>query len=993
MGQNGLRKDFAWAQASLLAIFALSGFTGLIYESIWSHYLKLFLGHAAYAQTLVLAIFMGGMAIGSALASRGSTRFKQPILAYAAVELLIGVLALSFDREFRAVIHWSFDLVIPALSSGASLQAFKWSVASLLLLPQSVLLGMTFPLIGAGLIRSNPGRSGELLGLLYFSNCLGATAGVLTSGFYLIAKFGLPGTILVAGALNLLVAFIAWVLSKRVDQHALTSAESATAGPARDVAWLIGAALVTGLASFLYEIAWIRMLSLVLGSATHSFELMLAAFIAGLAAGGLWIRRRIDGIGDPLQFLARILLAISALAALTVAGYYYTFDVIAWARNAFSSTDAGYVGFNLVGQALAMALMMPVTFLAGTTLPLITHILLRRGGGERSVGRVYAWNTFGCIAGAMLGVHWLLPAVGVKGTIITGAFVTLILAIAGLLKSDARLRPLATRTLAVGAIIVLCWVTLDVRPDPHRMLSAVYRTGRAEIGQGFNVIYLRDGKTATISLLERYGVTTIATNGKPDASVAVEGQPPTPDEITQVMLATLPLSLHRAPARIANIGFGSGMTSAVLLKSDTVRSLTSIEIEPFVVDAARQGFGQRVEGVFTDPRSRIVIEDAKSFFAGSHARFDIIVSEPSNPWVSGVATLFSDEFYGQITEYLADDGLLVQWLQIYETDIDVVVSILKALSPHFTDYQVFNAGDADILVVASRGRRLGDPDPKIFDNAALREALRRAGITGLEDLTSRRIGNKKLLDPFLRASRVPVNSDYFPYVDQSAAKFRFTNRDAYPLADMTMLPVPVLELAIPEWTTAPPGPPPEFGQGNREPLVSRAMVVASSLASGDLRHLPARLTTSVNMLHIDTEACKKPGNRRAWTMAVTDLSRQTMGFLPYENLIPMWHEIHSSMCYVSANAAERIWPDFLHAVSRRDRPEIVRLGVALLQRKLVGTRSDDAGIVLAAVAASLYGIGQPGEASAFLRAWAPMLGGRDPHFLALRILDAASAAG
>jgi hypothetical protein len=122
-----------------------------------------------------------------------------------------------------------------------------------------------------------------------------------------------------------------------------------------------------------------------------------------------------------MQFLARILLAISALAALTVAGYYYTFDVIAWARNAFSLTEAGYVGFNLVGQALAMALMMPVTFLAGTTLPLITHILLQRGGGERSVGRVYAWNTFGCIAGAMLGVHWLLPAVGVKGTILTGA--------------------------------------------------------------------------------------------------------------------------------------------------------------------------------------------------------------------------------------------------------------------------------------------------------------------------------------------------------------------------------------------------------------------------------------------------------------------------------------------------------------------------------------------------------------------------------------------
>jgi hypothetical protein len=459
------------------------------------------------------------------------------------------------------------------------------------------------------------------------------------------------------------------------------------------------------------------------------------------------------------------------------------------------------------------------------------------------------------------------------------------------------------------------------------------------------------------------------------------------------MLATLPLSLHPAPARIANIGFGSGMTSAVLLKSNAVRSLTSIEIEPLVVDAARQGFGQRVEKVFTDPRSKIVIEDAKSFFAGAHTRFDVIVSEPSNPWVSGVATLFSDEFYGQLTQYLAEDGILIQWLQIYETDIDVVVSILKALSPHFADYQVFNAGDSDILVVARLGHRLGDPDPKIFDNAALREAMRRAGITGLEDLTSRRIGNKKLLDPFLRASRVPVNSDYFPYVDQKAAAFLFMNRNAYPLVDITMLPVPVLELAVPEWATAPPGPTPEFSQGNREPLVSRAMVVASSLASGDLNHLPASSIASVNMLHIGTEACKKRGNRHAWTNAVTDLSRQTMGFLPYESLDPMWQEIQSSMCYVSANLAERIWPDFLHAVARRDRPEIVRLGKELLQRRMIRAGSDEAGIVLSAVVASMYGAGHPGDASAFLHAWGQMLGGRDPHVLMLRILDAASAAG
>ena len=331
-----------------------------------------------------------------------------------------------------------------------------------------------------------------------------------------------------------------------------------------------------------------------------------------------------------------------------------------------------------------------------------------------------------------------------------------------MLESGAHLRSLATNVLAVAAIITLCLIAVGVRPDPYRMVSAVYRTGLARAPQGSKVDYLRDGKTATISLLTIDGVTMIATNGKPDASIAVDGGKPATDEITMIMAAALPLSLHRAPAKVANIGFGSGLTSAVLLKSAAVRSLTSIEIEPFMVEAARQGYGPRVSAVFTDPRSKVVIEDAKSFFAGSHARFDVIVSEPSNPWVSGVATLFSDEFYGQVTRYLAEDGLLVQWLQIYETDIDVVVSILKALSPHFADYQVFNVNDSDILVVASRDHRLGDPDPGIFGNAALSEELRRAGITGLEDLTSRRIRQQETARPLSAGVTCAVELRLFP---------------------------------------------------------------------------------------------------------------------------------------------------------------------------------------------------------------------------------------
>src|ERR1700686_3979747 len=176
----------------LLAIFVVSGFTGLIYESIWSHYLKLFLGQAAYAQSLVLAIFMGGLALGSWTVAHYSFRIRQLLLGYVLVEGLIGILGLLFHQTFVAAVNFSFASVIPALPTGLVIQAYKWSLASLLILPQSVLLGMTFPLISGGLIRRWPERAGETLSTLYFTNSLGGALGILVSGFVLIGIVGLP---------------------------------------------------------------------------------------------------------------------------------------------------------------------------------------------------------------------------------------------------------------------------------------------------------------------------------------------------------------------------------------------------------------------------------------------------------------------------------------------------------------------------------------------------------------------------------------------------------------------------------------------------------------------------------------------------------------------------------------------------------------------------------------------------------------------------------
>ena len=306
----------------LFFIFTLSGFSGLIYESIWTHYLKLFLGHAAYAQSLVLAIFMGGLAIGSWICSRHSSGWTRMLSGYALAEGLIGLFALMFHTVFDQSIRFSYASVLPHISSPLMAYAYKWVFSALLILHQSILLGMTFPLMTAGIMRFSPRNPGRTISLFYFTNSLGAAAGVLASGFFLIRWVGLPWTIRIAGLVNIALALAVGFLvgdreSVSPPPKAPTQEESPQEPGGRHGQILLMVALITGASSFIYEIGWIRMLSLVMGSSTHAFELMLSAFILGLACGGLWIQRIIDRIAVPERYLAYVQAAMGFLALST----------------------------------------------------------------------------------------------------------------------------------------------------------------------------------------------------------------------------------------------------------------------------------------------------------------------------------------------------------------------------------------------------------------------------------------------------------------------------------------------------------------------------------------------------------------------------------------------------------------------------------------------------------------------------------------------------
>jgi len=799
----------------LTLVFVLSGAAGLIYESIWSRYLSLLVGHSAYAQIIVLVIFLGGMSVGALVAGERSERLRRPLLWYAAVEALVGTVGLIFNFVYVDISDLAYDRIFPALAGGWLLIVVKWLLAALLILPQSVLLGTTFPLMSAGAIRFLRARAGRMLGLLYFANSLGAAIGVLVAGFILLARVGLPGTLVTAAILNfiaaaaVMIAVRFWGTAAGADAVDTTSEADRSApveAPLTPVGLLLIVSFGTAVASFIYEIAWIRMLSLVLGSATHSFELMLSAFILGLALGEFWIRGRADRVSNPLGLLGFVQCVMGTLAIATLPLYMASFSWVAALLDTFRQSTAGYRGFLAARYAICLLIMMPATFCAGITLPLITKMLMDGGGrvrGERAIGAVYGLNTLGSIAGVLLAGLLLMPLLGLKLLLITGAVIDIALGLALLLtmvrasegdatRPSTRLRHptqrLTALTVCLGAFIALVAITVDF--DPMRLTSGVYRYAVLPRKGEYAIPFYRDGRTATVSIRRmKNGFLTLSTNGKPDASMdedwhsATYSGPPQAlerDIATQVLLPVVSLA-HRPDAReVAVIGQGSGMTSHLLLGSPNVKHLSTIEIEPEMIKASRFFYPANRRD-FDDRRATFVLDDAKSYFAASGRHFDLILSEPSNPWVSGVSGLFTTEFYRRVRSHLAKGGIFGQWLHLYELDDDLATMVLAALDQNFPSYEIFFTSNADILIVASNEPRLPSPDWHVIDFPGLAEDLRRAVPLTPEALEATRLGGRQLLHPYL-ATQVSPNSDYYPALDLGAERTRYLKENAEGLA-------------------------------------------------------------------------------------------------------------------------------------------------------------------------------------------------------------------
>ncbi|MDH3224526.1 MAG: hypothetical protein OEO23_12485, partial [Gemmatimonadota bacterium] len=806
---------------------------------------------------------------------------------YALVEVCIALAGLTFHTAFQTGSVLSYDVLFRLFPGLVWTQAVKWTLAGLLVVLPSILMGATFPLMAAALVRREQGgrdRTGRVLAGLYCLNSLGGALAVLVTGFILIPAVGLPGTSAVAAGLNGAAALLALVVWRFLPDSDVADDVAREPSPAarkphgqggisgRAVGspasrLLLFLAFGTALASFAYEVAWMRMLALAMGNATHAFELMLSAFILGLAIGSALMGRWADSVRRPLVLLGVIQCLMGAFAVATVPAWATSFAWVGELVTELPKDDHGYRVFSAARYALALIVMLPATILAGTTLPLITNALLRSAVGEKAIGQTYSANTAGSIAGVALAGLVVLPWIGLRALLGVGAALDFGLGL--LLLARARGPRRRAWGVAVGSSAILV-LALQVRAwDPAVLTSGLYRTGRGLL-ETPEVLYYADGRSATIGLHRTVdSLYVLTTNGKPDASLSArwlraarEVVPPAAitqqDESTQMLTALISGAFGRNAApgagglTAAVIGHGSGISGHFVLADPAFSQVTTIEIEPRVLDASRAYYPANAR-VFDDARSVVVIGDAKSYFARAGRTFDVILSEPSNPWVSGTASLFTLEFYERVRQHLSSSGVFAQWIQLYETNDDLIVSVLAALHRSFPDFRGYLVGATDLMVVASAEGLLQEPDWGFVESAGLAAELSHLPPFRGHHLAGLQVFSRRELTPLLESWLTP-NSDFRPALDLGAERARFKGDNAAGLLGLVVDPFRVAP-ALGAWPLPRPDPggvpvanlPPQRQRENAG-LAARAVEALGRLSEDSLRGIPRMVHQNMDRL-------------------------------------------------------------------------------------------------------------------------------------------------
>jgi spermidine synthase len=708
-----------------LALFTASGVAGLTYEVVWSRQLTLIFGATTLAVSTVLTTFMFGLGLGSFLARHRTDRAGNPLRLYAVLEAGIGIYAVLFpavlwlvERLHGEVFHLLYPAPLPLALS-------RFVLAFLALLPPALLMGATVPVMGQALeaygrdadtrtgTRTGTGAGqGADAGRLYAWNTLGAAMGSAMGGFLLIPAVGFRAATLTAAGINLAVALVAWRVA--VSPRPAPPLPAETLRPPTPLAvrsgWLLACYALSGFAALAYEVVLTRILVLVFGSSVYSFAVVLTGFLLGIGLGSLLAARWVDRATDPAIPIAILQAIIGGGILLTTPLYDRLPEIFFWL---FRGTQGEWFRLVSLEFLVTLGLLLVPTTAMGAMFPAAARVAaLRAPGLGRAVGTAYSVNTAGSVLGAFAGGFLLIPWLGLQRSLLTLAAVNLGLAALLLWRSQwdggARRRVVAGALAAAPVLALALLPGWDARllnsgvylyaPDYERMSQG---RGLREGMQRFRLLYYREGVTATVSVFQGQYL-FMRVNGKTDAGDS-------PDNLTQRLLAHVPLLLHREPRDVLVIGLGSGVTLGAALRHPIARADT-VEISPEVVEASRF-FERANDRALADPRAHLLLLDGRTWLTAGPRAYDVIISEPSNPWQTGNANLFTREHFLAARRRLKPGGLLCQWLPYYRMPAADFRAAVKTFSEVFPLTTLWISGPDALMV--------GSLDPVTWDLARL----------------------------------------------------------------------------------------------------------------------------------------------------------------------------------------------------------------------------------------------------------------------------------
>jgi spermidine synthase len=753
-----------------LLLFAGSGCAALIYEIVWFQLLQLVIGSSAVSLGLLLAAYMGGLCLGSAVLPRLVSTRHHPMRVYAFLEL--GIAAFGIVALFGVPLIGRI-YVAGASPTGLAGLVLRGAVAAVCLLPPTLLMGASLPAI-ARWVETTP-RGVSWMGLLYSANVAGAVTGCVLAGFYLLRVHDMAFATYIAAAINVAVALLALALASGAGTWKGADGEGHGAKVTRapGVMFVYAAIAFSGLTALGAEVVWTRLLSLLLGATVYTFSIILAVFLTGLWAGssaGSFLARRVR---DPRLALAGCQILLAGAIAWTAFTLAYVLPW--WPVDPWLATSP-WLNFDL-DLTRCIRAIFPATLLWGASFPLaLAAAAANREDPARLTGEVYAANTAGSIVGALAFSLLLIPALGTQGSqqvLIWLAAAAAVIAVA----------PVVFRKVTSGAGLALAgglacaallawglsatvgavpWQAIAYGRRVAPILRGLYRSSDAQT----TPVYVGEGINSSVVIAERGNQRFFYVSGKSEASSALL------DMRLQRMMGHLPAVMSSAPHSVLVVGFGAGVTAGSFVPYPEVRSIVICELEPLIPPASDEYFGKENNHVLRDPRASVVYDDARHYVLITPEKFDVITTDPIHPWVKGTSTLYSREYYELVKSHLNPGGVAAQWLPIYESDEETVKTELAtffSVFPNATVWSNYLNGDGyDLVLLGSTGesnvnaaapinvndlqRRLDQPS-----YAAVSASLAEVGFHSAVDLLATYAGSAPDLAPML--ANAQINDD------------------------------------------------------------------------------------------------------------------------------------------------------------------------------------------------------------------------------------------